>query len=118
MFHALCIWLANKDSAEVNSLTVNPFPPNKQAGQLDKCNCSFLLLLCQDLPTPTPAHFLVPPGTLFFQLCCQENSLTMGAFLAAMGWGEIVHLCLACTPSWSLQSRPAMGSLPNASPFP
>lgn len=54
MFHALCIWLANKDSAEVNSLTVNPFPPNKQAGQLDKCNCSFLLLLCQDLPTPPP----------------------------------------------------------------
>lgn len=27
MFHALCIWLANKDSAEVNSLIVNPFPP-------------------------------------------------------------------------------------------
>lgn len=34
MFHALCIWLANKDSAEVNSLIVNPFPPPQISKQV------------------------------------------------------------------------------------
>lgn len=88
MFHALCIWLANKDSAEVNSLIVNPFPPNKQAGQLDKCNCSFLLLLCQDLPTPHPSPFPRPSGDFVLPVMLPRKLANHGCFSCCDGVGR------------------------------